>query len=155
MTQYENDGQRAVARQYRGDQVEVQGLLDQMARALTSGDGRAAARLWETPALVLSDQGVHAVASTAEVEQFFGGAKDQYNQMGIVDTRPEIQHLSWPTQHIAIVEVRWPWLDASGNESGSETSTYTFRRDDGGQLKLRRSSCTAWPATTDATDQRN
>ena len=140
MTQYEDTERQAGGPsqgQYRGDQMEVQELLEQMARALTSGDGRAAARMWETPALVISDQAVHAVASPGEVEKFFGGAKDQYNQLGIVDTRPDIQHLAWPTQRLAIVEVRWPWLDANGNESGSETSTYIFRRDDGGQLKLR------------------
>ncbi len=120
-----------------GDQTEVQSLLEQMARALTAGDGRTVARMWETPAMVISDQGVQAVASTSEVEQFFSGAKDQYNKMGIVDTRPEIQQLTWATRRIAIAEVRWPWLDGSGRESGSETSTYTFRRDDSGQLKVR------------------
>ena len=120
-----------------GDQTEVQSLLEQMARALTAGDGRTVARMWETPAMVISDQGVQAVASTSEVEQFFSGAKDQYNRMGIVDTRPEIQQLTWATQRITIAEVRWPWLDSKGRESGSETSTYTFRRDDSGQLKVR------------------
>jgi ketosteroid isomerase-like protein len=135
MTQYESTGSEPS--ESGGDRVEVQKLLDQMSRALTRGDGRAVAQLWETPALVLSDQGAHAVASSAEVEQFFAGAKDQYNQMGVVETRPEIQRLSWPTRNIAIAEVRWPWLDAGGREAGSETSTYTFRRDDRGQLKLR------------------
>jgi hypothetical protein len=141
MTQYEDTGREMGGdlRESRGqgDQAEVQQVLDQMARALISGDGRAVARLWEPPALVLSDQEVHSVASSEEVEKFFGGAKDQYNQMGIVDTRPDIQRLTWPTRRMAIVDVRWPWLDANGRESGSETSTYTFRRDDSGQLKLR------------------
>ena len=141
MTQYEDTGRDMggdlADSRGRGDQAEVQQVLDQMARALISGDGRAVARLWEPPALVLSDQEVHSVASSEEVAKFFGGAKDQYNQMGIVDTRPDIQRLTWPTQRMAIVEVRWPWLDANGRESGSETSTYTFRRDDSGQLKLR------------------
>ena len=135
MTQYESAGSELSER--GGDQAEVQKVLDQMSRALTRGDGRAVAQLWETPALVLSDQGAHAVASSAEVEQFFSGAKDQYNKLGVVETRPEIQRLSWPTRNIAIAEVRWPWLDAGGRESGAETSTYTFRRDDRGQLKLR------------------
>jgi ketosteroid isomerase-like protein len=135
MTQYGSTGSEQS--ESGGDQVEVQQVLDQMSRALTRGDGRAVAQLWETPALVLSDQGAHAVASSAQVEQFFAGAKDQYNQMGVVETRPEIQRLSWPTRNIAIAEVRWPWLDAGGREAGSETSTYTFRRDDRGQLKLR------------------
>lgn len=116
---------------------EVQELLDRMARAITAGDGRTMAEIWETPALVLGDEQVMAVTSSQEVEQFFGGAKEQYNARGIVDTRAEIVSLTWPTDHIAIVEVRWPYLDAQGANRGEETSTYTLRRDDRGQLRLR------------------
>ena len=119
------------------NQAEVQQLLEQMARALTAGEAKKVAALWETPALVMSDQGVQAVASISEVEQFFSGAKEQYNQLGVTDTRPEIQRLTWPTGRTALVEVRWPWLTADGREAGAETSTYTLRRDESGKLKIR------------------
>ena len=112
-------------------------MLERFARALTAGDGRTVAGLWETPALVVGDQQVIAVGSRGEVEQFFGGAKEQYNQQGIVDTRPEIMRLEWATERIAVVKVRWPYLDASGRERGEERSTYTLRRDDAGELKVR------------------
>lgn len=36
-----------------------------------------------------------------------------------------------------MVEVRWPYLDADGEERGEETSTYTLRRNDRGELRLR------------------
>jgi len=117
--------------------AEVQELLDRFARAMTSGDGRAAAALWETPALVLGDDMARAVGSAAEVEAFFGGAKEQYNRLGIVDTRAEIRGLEALTAKIVLVTVRWPRLDGSGAEKGSETSTYTLRRDDGGALRIR------------------
>ena len=78
---------------------DVQQLLDKLGRAVTSGDGKAAAALWEMPALVIGDQQVTAVASAQEVEQFFGGAKEQYNAKGITDTRPEIARLDWPTKY--------------------------------------------------------
>jgi ketosteroid isomerase-like protein len=116
---------------------EVQDLLDQLARAITAGDGRAVARLWDVPALVLSDANVQPVTAAAEIEQFFGGAKEQYNAQGITDTRPEIVRLTWATERLAIAEVDWPYLDAAGARRGLETSTYTFRRDDAGQLRLR------------------
>jgi hypothetical protein len=93
--------------------------------------------MWETPALVLSDQEVITVGAASEVEQFFSGAKEQYNARGIVDTRPDIVQLRWPTEKIAIVEVRWPYLDARGHELGEETSTYTLRRNEAGDLKVR------------------
>jgi len=108
-----------------------------MARALTVGEARSVAAMWDVPALVVHDEDVRAVTSMAEVEQFLAGAKDQYNERGITDTRGEIQRLDWPTERIALVEVRWPWLDAQGRERGTETSTYTLRRDDQGKLRLR------------------
>jgi hypothetical protein len=120
-----------------GDRAEVQGLLNQMARALTAGDGAAVARLWDTPAMVLGDNMAQVVSSPDELARFFSGAKEQYNKLGITDTRADIVHLSWPTDRIALVEVRWPYLDANAREQGAETSTYTLRKDESGQLKLR------------------
>jgi hypothetical protein len=121
----------------RANREEVQQLLDRMARAVTSGDGSAMAAMWETPALVLGDNQAMAVSSPQEVAQFFGGAKEQYNKRGITDTRAEIVRLHWPTNRIAVVEVRWPYLDERGATRGHETSTYTLHRADTGDLKLR------------------
>ena len=118
------------------DDADVQALLDRMAKALTAGDARTVASLWETPALVVGDEMLQAVQSTAELEKFFAGAKDQYNKMGITDTRADIVRLTWATPRIAIVQVRWPYLDARRQEVGEETSTYTLRRNQAGELKL-------------------
>jgi hypothetical protein len=116
---------------------EVQQFLDRFAQALTAGDGHTIATLWEAPALVIGDGGVQAVNSTQEVEQFFSGAKEQYNKLGITDTRAEILRVDPMTDRILVVEVRWPYLDQEGNEAGEESSTYTLRRDDQGHLKIR------------------
>ena len=128
-------GKRAVAMAEKDSRI--QNLLDQLAKALTAGDGRTAATFWRTPAFVIGDEHERVVASQQEVEQFFSGSKEQYNQRGITDTRADIQRLDWITDRIALVEVRWPYLDAKGNEVGEETSTYLFKRDEGGELKLR------------------
>jgi ketosteroid isomerase-like protein len=133
----ETDAAERDQRRDLDDDAEVKQLLDQFARAVTSGDGRAIARLWDSPALVVSDEAVRSVASLGEVEQFFSGAKDQYNRLGIVDTRADVTRLDWATDRIAVVRVRWPWLDAEGRENGEETSTYVLRRDDAGNLKVR------------------
>jgi hypothetical protein len=118
------------------DEGDVQAFLDRMARALTAGDGRTIATMWETPALVVGDEMLMAVRTPEEVERFFAGAKDQYNKMGISDTRADIVRLTWATHRIAIVQVRWPYLDARGEEVGEETSTYTLKRNQAGELKL-------------------
>jgi hypothetical protein len=117
--------------------TEVQEFLDRFARALTSGDGHAAAALWETPALVLGDDVARAVGSPAEVEQFFGGAKAQYNARGIFGTRAEIRGLEALTANLVLVTVRWPQLGAGGGEVGEEVSTYALRRDDADGLRIR------------------
>lgn len=116
---------------------EVEAFLEAFASALTKGEGNVIAGMWEAPALVLSDAGAQAVSSAEEVASFFSGAKDQYLARGVVDTKPEILRLEWVTDRIAVVEVRWPWLDDKGCEVGYETSTYTLRRDASDALRLR------------------
>jgi hypothetical protein len=115
----------------------VRDFLDEFARALTAGDARAVARLWEIPAFVLGDEMVRVVQSPQEVEAFFAGAKEQYAARGITEARAEILELDWLTDRIVQVEVRWPYQDTYGKELGYETSTYTLVRDDSGQLRLR------------------
>ena len=117
--------------------TEVQSFLETLARAFTRGDGAAVAKLWEVPALVIDQGAVIAVSSLAEVERFFGGAQGQYNEKGIVDTRPELRDLDAIGERLVVAKVRWPYLDASGNTVGAEASDYTLRRDDTGALKVR------------------
>lgn len=114
----------------------VQAYLDRYAKALTSGDVETIVTMWQVPALVLSDDMIRAVSSAAEIEAFFAGAKDQYNKRGITDTRGEIDREEWVTDRCVIVDVRWPYLDAKGQDLGSESSTYTLRRDERGDLKM-------------------
>ena len=116
---------------------EVQGFLDRFAAALTGGDTATVAGMWETPALVLGDEMGQTVESRQEIERFFAGAKEDYNRRGITGTRADIQGLEWATERIAIVTVRWPYLDDGGRERGEESSTYVLRRDDQGSLRLR------------------
>jgi hypothetical protein len=116
--------------------AEIQDYLNRYSRALVAGDGRTIAGMWGIPALVLGDEMVIAVHAPAEVEAFFGGARDQYSKSGVTDTHPDITSVGWVTDRMAIVTVRWPYLDATGNEVGAESSTYTLKRDDQGALKL-------------------
>jgi len=116
---------------------EVQALFDALARALTAGDGAAVAAMYEVPALIIADEGVIAIESAAQVAQFFGGAKAQYNAQGIVDTRADLIDLERIGDRIAVATVRWPHLDAKGTQVTAESSDYTLRRDDAGQFRIR------------------
>lgn len=119
------------------DDTEILDFMEAFGRALTAGDARAVAELWETPALVLGDTEVHAVKSRAEVERFFAGANEVYAERGIHEAKPQLVRWEWATERVAIVRVRWPYLDVRGAEIGGESSIYTLRRDETGALKLR------------------
>jgi ketosteroid isomerase-like protein len=118
------------------DPAEIQEFLEGLGSALTRGDGKAIARMWSVPALVLSDEGTHAVSAASEVEEFFGAAKAQYNAQGITDTHPDIVELNWLTSRIVLVEVRWPHLDTKGREVGEEYSTYALRKERDGGFRI-------------------
>lgn len=119
------------------DDLGVQAYLDRFARAITAGDGEAIAELWETPAFVLGADMAKAVSDKDEVAAFFGGAREQYNALGVVDTKADIVRLDEISDRIVMVRVRWPYLDAEGREVGAEASTYTLVRMDDGEWKLR------------------
>jgi hypothetical protein len=125
------------ARANQDDDLEVKQFVEGLARTVTMGNGRSAVRLWELPALVVGDELVRLVTANAEVEQHFSTAKHDYAARAIMDTRPELVSLQWLTRRIVMVTVRWPYLDASGDEVGEESMTYTLRRDVEGNLRLR------------------
>jgi hypothetical protein len=119
------------------DDLGVQEYLDGFAVALTASDGAAIAEMWETPAFVLGQDMARVVNEPTEVAEFFGGARDQYRELGITDTRADIVRLDEITEHMVMVRVRWPYIDAEGREMGAETSTYTLVRQGSGDWKLR------------------
>lgn len=112
------------------DDLGVQEFLNGFAEALTEGDGAAIAEMWETPAFVLGQDIARVVSEQQEVADFFGGARDQYREIGITNTRAEIVRLDEITDKMVMVRVRWPYIDDQGREMGAETSTYTLVRDD-------------------------
>jgi len=96
---------------------EVQDFLDGMAHALRAGDGAGIAAMYELPALIISDDGVTAVESPAQVVRLFG----------VVHTRADLIDLERIGKRIVVATVRWPDLDVD----------YTLRRDDEGRLRIR------------------
>jgi hypothetical protein len=111
-------------------------FLAEFAEALSDGDGGAIAEMFEIPALVVGDGMLEALTAKNRIEEFFGGAKEQYEQRGIAEAHADVVHEEHPTDKIAIVQVRWPYLDKDGDEIGAESSTYTLRRDDEGDYKI-------------------
>jgi len=131
-------GSHSVTKQSpEGEQASVQEYLDRFATAMTSGDMKTMAKLWGVPAFVIGASEARVVQSESEVEQFFGRAKDLYNERGIVSTRAEITNLDWITEDLVIATVRWPYLDGNDRVLGQESSSYTLLRGEDGSFKLR------------------
>lgn len=132
-------GHHRVYRQESSDRERagVQRYLDRFAEAMTSGDLRTVVSLWGVPAFVIGENEARVVQSESEVEQFFEGAKDMYNERGIVGTRAEIVSLDWVAQDLVIATVRWPYLDRNDRTLGEESSSYTLLRGEDGGFKLR------------------
>lgn len=119
------------------DDLGVHEYLKGYAEALIAGDGEAIADMWETPAFVLGQEMARVVNAPEEVAELFGNARAQYREIGITGTRAQIVRLDEITDHMVMVRVRWPYLDAHGREMGAETSTYTLVRQAKGDWKLR------------------
>ncbi len=117
--------------------TEVQDFFDELAHALTAGDGDKVATMYEVPALIISDEGVRAISTTEEIAAFLGVTKREYNAMGVVDTRAEVIDLERIGTKLYVATVRWPHLDAAGKQVAEESSDYTLRRDDKGHLRIR------------------
>ena len=118
------------------DDFEMREFFLRFAGALTQGDPKQIASHWCVPSFVIADALNLAMTSTREIENFFSGTKRRYISRGIFDAQPDIQNVQWVTEHLAVVDVRWPYLDDQGQEMGAESSTYTLKADDSGEIKI-------------------
>jgi hypothetical protein len=119
------------------ERAGVQRYFDRFAVAMTTGDMKTMTQLWGVPAFVIGPNEARVVQSEGEVEQFFAGGKDIYNERGIVGTRAEIVSLDWVGTDLVIATVRWPYLDQNDRTLGEESSSYTLLRGEDGGFKLR------------------
>jgi hypothetical protein len=119
------------------DEQQVMDLLEQVAHAFRSGDGRAVAPMWEMPALIVGPVHVLTLKSSIELETHFQEVRSHYNSLGIMSARPELERLEEITDHTRLAEVRWVHLDEDGGERGEEVATYLLRRNDVGDYRLR------------------
>lgn len=115
-------------------EVALQRFFDDFSRDLTSGDGRAAAARFEYPAvMIMSDVGKYGgnqvLQDEGTVASFFDKAPEQYHAKGIEQTTANLEDIEWIAPDLALVRVRFPYLDAQGDDMGDgETSVYVVRK---------------------------
>jgi ketosteroid isomerase-like protein len=117
--------------------ADVAAFLDRYANALVSGDLPGIAACYALPALVAGDAATIPISDPAQVEAAFGGAADAYRAQGLVDARPELRAVDPLTPALTLIDVRWAYLDESGNERHHSSYRYLLRRSDSGQLAIQ------------------
>lgn len=132
---------RTAGRRAPPHQREVQAFLERFAVCLTSGDGDGVVHCFELPALMAMADTKHGPSQVLQEPQkvagFFEQAPEQYHAKGIETTFPLIETLEWADEGIGVVRVRFPYVDADGNDLGDgESSLYVLRRDPNGELAI-------------------
>lgn len=118
---------------------EVQVFLDQFALAVSENDGKAATKLWESPALVLGDSMAMQVQSDSQVKKMFGSARKMMTERGVAETRAEILGLESLTPKVVMVTAHFDWINGAGEQVGGEATTFTLRRGNDGALRVKSS----------------
>ena len=119
------------------DSDKIKQLLERLGRTLSAGDLRGLSNCFEFPAVFLSDDGATILADASQLEKLFAQATDWYRSRGLVSTRPELERVDMLSEMLAVVDVRWPAFDASGQEKSSERSHYILRLGTDGQAYVR------------------
>ena len=132
-------------------QREVQAFLERFTACMTSGDGDGVVQCFELPSLIVMSDPKYGQSQVLQEPQklssFFTQAPDMYAQKGIATTIPDIESLDWLSDALGLVTVRFPYIDADGNDLGdSERSLYVLRRDNNGELAI----CAAITLGTDS-----
>jgi hypothetical protein len=117
--------------------------LTEFLRHLSAGDARAAAELWDVPALILGDEHVHGPLSRERLAEMLAdtpgpgalGPTAQRNG----DGPPElmVERVEWTSRRVAAVDVRWARLPRGGLLHGIEAATFLVRTDESNQPKIR------------------
>ena len=129
-------GERRSKKGFNHNDSRIRAFLERYGHAMTSGDVQTLSEMWAYPSLVVGEQMSMAVTSPEQVRDFFGKAKEQYNRQGIVHAHPVLEGLEWPTEHVALAWVRWPYTQDNNSAHYVESCMYTLKCDESGEIKI-------------------
>jgi hypothetical protein len=118
-------------------------LLVAFLRHLTVGDARAAAALWDVPALILGDEHVHGPLSRERLAEVLtdtpgpGALERRAERAGDTPLELLVERVEWTSQRVAAIDVRWPRLRRGGVLHGIEAATFLVRSDELNHPKIR------------------
>lgn len=115
----------------------IEYMLHAFGDALTARNIDAITPCWAIPALIVFDEGALAVADADELGRMFRTSMAAYDTEGVASTTAEILTEEPLSDRLFAVDVRWPYLDRDGHETGGETSHYLVWIDDDGHARIR------------------
>ena len=104
--------------------------------AVTTENYDVIGKCWALPSYVLSDHATRTLATSDDLEKYFGEIKRSFKTEGVAGVRPEVLGQQWLTDQILIVTLRWSQLDSNNHEIGEETAIYNLKADTNGKLKI-------------------
>lgn len=125
------------------DTAALGSLLCEFIRHLAAGDARAAAALWDVPALILGDEHVHGPLSRdrlAEVLVDVPGPAP-LDAPGLSSAPPgvevRVERAEQISERVTALDARWARLPRGGLLHGVEAATFLVRIDELSQPKIR------------------
>lgn len=127
----EADGPRALLSDAAARR-EIVVLLDRLARAWSDGDADGIARCHAAPALVVTEEGATAFATTEEIADGFRGVVTEHRRRGLVRHTHQVEAVRTLTPALHEVTVRWTHHDERGQPRFRDSYRYLLRaRPDG------------------------
>lgn len=113
------------------DSTVLSDFFDRYGTALIANDLPAVAACYAMPGMVVADESTFSFSSPAAVEAAFAGAAETYHEKGLVAARAEVREVQWLSRALALVGVRWEYLDAEGGAVPGESYRYLMRLVEG------------------------
>jgi hypothetical protein len=117
--------------------------LTEFLRHVSAGDARAAAELWDVPALILGDEHVHGPLSRERLAEVLadtpgpGPLQRRAQLAGEAPLELIVERVAWTSQRVAAIDARWPRLIRGGVLHGIEAATFLVRSDERSHPKIR------------------
>jgi hypothetical protein len=104
------------------------------AAALTNFDAEASARLWAEPGVIVDDRASMVAESRETMVEGLTMSYPLYKKLGLASVRHEVLDSTDVSEKLALVRVRFVFLDTSGARL-TDTTSYYLLRDGGSGLR--------------------
>ena len=112
--------------------TEINDFLMHYADTLTNFDSTASANLWAMPGMIVDDQYSGVIDDRETMAQGLEQSYPLYRKLGLASVSHECVDVKDLTDAVKLVQVRWLFHDAEGNQLTDSNAYYIVRQDDDG-----------------------